>query len=87
MNAKIRLINISTALFALHGYDAVGIKEIVDKAGVTKPTLYHHFGNKEGLLKAALMPSVYYGSEWQLEGKKDRPDDWHLRPTKKCSPS
>lgn len=27
------------------------------------------------------IPSVYYGSEWLLEGKKDKPDDWHLRPT------
>lgn len=55
MDTKTRLLNTSTALFALRGYDAVGVKEIVDKAGVTKPTLYHHFGNKEGLLKAVLM--------------------------------
>lgn len=54
MDAKTQLIHIATDLFATHGYDAVGVKEIVDQAGVTKPTLYHHFGNKEGLLKAVL---------------------------------
>lgn len=41
-------------LFALRGYDAVGVQEIVDESGVTKPTLYHHFGNKRGLLDAII---------------------------------
>jgi AcrR family transcriptional regulator len=41
-------------LFAAHGYDAVGVQEIVESAGVTKPTLYHYFGSKQGLLKALL---------------------------------
>jgi TetR/AcrR family transcriptional regulator len=39
-------------LFVKRGYDAVGVQEIVDAAGVTKPTLYHYFGNKLGLLEA-----------------------------------
>jgi len=39
-------------LFAARGYAAVGVQEIVEAAGVTKPTLYHHFGNK--LLQAIL---------------------------------
>jgi AcrR family transcriptional regulator len=39
-------------LFARRGVDSVGIQEVVDTAGVTKPTLYHHFGSKEGLIKA-----------------------------------
>lgn len=37
-------------LFAWRGYDAVGVQEIVDMAGITKPTLYHYFGSKRGLL-------------------------------------
>ena len=36
------------------GYDAVGVQEIVDKAGVTKPTLYYYFGSKLGLLKTLI---------------------------------
>ena len=39
-------------LFSARGYDAVGVQEIVLAVGVTKPTLYHHFGNKEGVLEA-----------------------------------
>lgn len=40
--------------FAARGYDAVGVQEIAEAAGVTKPTLYHYFGSKEGLLRALL---------------------------------
>jgi AcrR family transcriptional regulator len=41
-------------LFAARGYDAVGVQEIAESAGITKPTLYHYFGSKEGLLEALL---------------------------------
>lgn len=39
-------------LFALRGYDAVGVQEICAAASITKPTLYHYFGSKRGLLDA-----------------------------------
>jgi TetR/AcrR family transcriptional regulator len=35
------LLDRALTLFSTRGYDAVGIQEIVDSAGVTKPTLYH----------------------------------------------
>lgn len=41
-------------LFAARGYDGVGVQEIVTAAKVTKPTLYHYFGSKRGLLEALL---------------------------------
>lgn len=42
-------------LFATRGYEATSTREIVEAAGVAKPTLYYHFGNKEGLAKALLV--------------------------------
>ena len=50
-----RSIILSTALelFAARGYDGVGVQEVAEAAGITKPTLYHYFGSKLGLLKAA----------------------------------
>jgi len=39
-------------LFSKRGYEAVGVQEIVDRAGITKPTLYYHFGSKEGLFRS-----------------------------------
>ena len=41
-------------LFAERGYDATPVRAIVEAAGVTKPTLYYHFGSKEGLAQALL---------------------------------
>ncbi|HSQ40958.1 MAG TPA: TetR/AcrR family transcriptional regulator [Fibrobacteraceae bacterium] len=54
MDNKTRLLQESTRLFASKGVDAVGIREIVAACSITKPTLYHYFGSKEGLLKAVL---------------------------------
>lgn len=36
-------------LFASRGYDATSVREIVEAAGVTKPTLYYYFRSKEAL--------------------------------------
>lgn len=41
-------------LFATRGYDATSVREIVEAAGVAKPTLYYYFGSKEGLAQALL---------------------------------
>jgi len=51
---RARLLLVATRLFARHGYEAVGVQQIVAAAGVTKPTLYHYFGSKRGLLDALL---------------------------------
>ncbi len=41
-------------LFSSRGFDAVGVQEVADAAGIKKPTLYHYFGSKGGLLKTVL---------------------------------
>ncbi len=54
MDNREKLLNSALDLFAARGYDAVGVQEIVEAAGVTKPTLYHYFGSKSGLMQALL---------------------------------
>lgn len=54
MDTRDLLLDRALELFAARGYDAVGVQEIVAAAKVTKPTLYHHFGNKAGLFAALL---------------------------------
>lgn len=44
-----QLIEIGRALFAERGYDATSIEEIAQRAQVSKPVVYEHFGGKEGL--------------------------------------
>jgi len=40
------------ALFAEHGVEAVGIREIAAKAGENMGNIHYHFGGKKGLVKA-----------------------------------
>lgn len=44
-----QLIEIGRALFAERGYDATSIEEISQRAQISKPVVYEHFGGKEGL--------------------------------------
>lgn len=54
MENRDRIIREAMTLFAERGYHAVGVQEIVSKSEITKPTLYHYFGNKEGLFLTLL---------------------------------
>ena len=54
MNNKAILMECAKELFYAKGYDAVGVQEIVERAGLTKPTLYYYFGSKIGLLRTLL---------------------------------
>lgn len=49
-----RILDCALKNFAKYGYDAVGVQAITDESGITKPTLYHYFKSKRGLLKAVL---------------------------------
>lgn len=58
MNKREEILESALTLFADQGYESVGIQQIVKSVSVTKPTLYHHFGSKQGLLDAVL--DYYY---------------------------
>jgi len=47
-----RILDVALKIFAHNGYAGASIQEIVDQAGVTKPTLYYHFKSKGGLFQA-----------------------------------
>jgi AcrR family transcriptional regulator len=52
--ARERILDAGIHLFAAKGYASTSVREIVERAGVTKPVLYYHFKNKEGLFVAIL---------------------------------
>jgi AcrR family transcriptional regulator len=54
LNARQRLLETATELFAEKGYAGTSVREIVGKAGVSKPVLYYYFKSKEGLFYAIL---------------------------------
>jgi TetR/AcrR family transcriptional regulator len=56
--AKESLRRAAAELFARKGYAASSTREICQRAGVTKPVLYYHFGNKAQLCEELLMDAA-----------------------------
>jgi AcrR family transcriptional regulator len=48
------LVTVAIRLFAERGYDGTAIEAVLEEAGVSRGSLYHHFANKEALFEAAL---------------------------------
>jgi len=48
-DTKVRILLAAARLFADRGYAGTSVREIVAMAGVTKPTLYYYFKNKDDL--------------------------------------
>ncbi|HVL64009.1 MAG TPA: TetR/AcrR family transcriptional regulator [Actinomycetota bacterium] len=46
---RAQLLDIGRTVFAERGFDGASIEEIAQRAGITKPVVYEHFGGKEGL--------------------------------------
>jgi AcrR family transcriptional regulator len=48
------MLDAATSLFIEFGYSGTSMEQIAEIAGVSKQTLYSHFGGKEGLFVAAI---------------------------------
>jgi AcrR family transcriptional regulator len=46
---------VATRLFAERGFDGTSIEAVLDAAGVSRGSLYHHFPSKEALFEAVFM--------------------------------
>lgn len=44
-----QLIEVGRTVFAERGYDGTSVEEIAERARISKPIVYEHFGGKEGL--------------------------------------
>ena len=49
MSTKNRIIDSSIKFFLIHGYDNTSLSMIANDIGIKKPSIYHHFKNKEEL--------------------------------------
>jgi TetR/AcrR family transcriptional regulator len=77
-SAKALLIKVATSLFAEKGYAGTSVREIVERAGVTKPVLYYYFKNKEGIFLAAL-DQAYLELEALLAQQLENQESFHDR--------
>jgi AcrR family transcriptional regulator len=46
---RAQLVEVGRTVFAERGYEASSVEEIAERAKVSKPIVYEHFGGKEGL--------------------------------------
>jgi len=67
-----KILEIAGALFREHGYDGIGVAEIMKRAGLTHGGFYGHFGSKDDLA-AEITGRVLRREGWlgRLTGKPD----------------
>jgi|GEM_PF-532731 len=53
-NTPERCLAVAEKIFADHGFSGASLRDICGKAGITIPTLVHHFGNKKKLYSTVL---------------------------------
>ena len=51
---RMNILSVAQGLFAQKGYEATGIMDICDAAGVSKGAFYHHFPSKQAIFMALL---------------------------------
>lgn len=67
LGKRAAILDVAKRLFTHHGFDGVSMDQIAAEAGVSKLTVYSHFGDKESLFSAAVrakceeqMPSALF---------------------------
>ncbi|KAB0465719.1 TetR/AcrR family transcriptional regulator [Vibrio kanaloae] len=89
MSKKEQILDVAESLFNQFGYTAVGVDMIRDEAGVSKTSMYRHFGSKTRLIEAVLTRRhqrfelsletfLISGAGAGAEGQLDALLDWHF---------
>lgn len=65
-DSRKELIDVALKIIINDGIDALRIDDVCEKVGVTKGSLYWHFQDREGLVRAALFEQLRQLSETQL---------------------
>src|SRR6267142_1876169 len=57
---RAQLVEVGRGVFAKRGYEATSVEEIAERAKVSKPIVYEHFGGKEGLYAVVVDREMEY---------------------------
>ncbi|HEX3224545.1 MAG TPA: helix-turn-helix domain-containing protein [Gaiellaceae bacterium] len=72
-SARERILESAYELFSTHGVRAVGVDDVIVRAGVAKATLYRHFPSKDALVLAFLeRRELVYTRGWIEAGARRR---------------
>jgi len=69
------IIRVASRLFYAHGLDGAGVAGLCTRAGISKETLYRHFGSKDGLVQAVLDDRSNRVTRWLREAARAAGDD------------
>ncbi|MGK5553462.1 TetR/AcrR family transcriptional regulator [Actinomadura kijaniata] len=69
------ILRTAEGILYARGLDGVGIAELCAEAGVSKETLYRHFGSKDGLIRAVLEARSDRVTRWLARAAADAGDE------------
>lgn len=69
------ILEAATAVLYERGLDGVGVAELCALVGVSKETLYRHFGTKDGLVEAMLLARSERVTRWLADAAAAAGDD------------
>jgi AcrR family transcriptional regulator len=72
---RAEILRLATDVFYARGLDGVGTAELCAAAGISKETLYRHFGSKDGLIQAVLEARSDAVSAWLRHAADATGDD------------
>lgn len=78
VDKRLAILEAALDVFASDGYAAASVDVIASRAGVAKPTIYNHFGDKEQLFRAVILEFGTLVSEANLRAVEEvslRPAD------------
>jgi AcrR family transcriptional regulator len=55
---RVQLLDVSRGVFAERGFEAATLEEIAERAGVSRPIVYGHFGDKQRLFEAVVSAEI-----------------------------
>lgn len=61
-DTRTRIRQVAIELFSAQGYEQTSLREIADRVGLTKASLYYHYPSKQALLLAVVEPLI---SDWR----------------------
>ena len=65
-DSRYELIDVAIDIIQTHGIDALRIEDVCERVGVSKGSLYWHFGDRNGLIREALLEHMYRLGDEQL---------------------
>ncbi|MGI9612095.1 MAG: TetR/AcrR family transcriptional regulator [Acidimicrobiales bacterium] len=61
VDTRARILEVSLTLFMADSFKGTSVRDIAENVGVTQPTLYYHFGSKDGILAVLVEPLIDAG--------------------------